>query len=115
VQVPTGAAESCPSALDLVRRILVSDPAQRCTLPVVMQHPWFQVRLFLGVDPGFERGTWVRFSALICPTEPRAWRRLDVARRAGHAERVRVCGTTSSAPRRSCHRARCSSMRPTFP
>ncbi len=44
VQVPPGAAEQHPAALDLVRRILVSSPQQRCKLPAVMAHPWFQVR-----------------------------------------------------------------------
>lgn len=44
VQVPPGAAEQHPGALDLVRRILVSSPQQRCKLPAVMAHPWFQVR-----------------------------------------------------------------------
>ncbi|GIL58543.1 hypothetical protein Vafri_13489 [Volvox africanus] len=45
VQVPVGAEELYPQALDLVRHILVSAPSQRCKLPAIMAHPWFQDKL----------------------------------------------------------------------
>ncbi|GLC56192.1 hypothetical protein PLESTB_001078300 [Pleodorina starrii] len=45
VQVPLGAEELYPQALDLVRHILVSAPSQRSKLPAIMAHPWFQEKL----------------------------------------------------------------------
>ncbi|KXZ49463.1 hypothetical protein GPECTOR_21g689 [Gonium pectorale] len=45
VQVPAGADELHPQALDLIQRILVSTPGQRCKLPDIMSHPWFQDKL----------------------------------------------------------------------
>ncbi|PNW73673.1 hypothetical protein CHLRE_13g568050v5 [Chlamydomonas reinhardtii] len=45
IQVPPGAAELYPAALDLIRRILVSAPGQRSKLPAIMEHPWFQDKL----------------------------------------------------------------------
>ncbi|EFJ51207.1 hypothetical protein VOLCADRAFT_79817 [Volvox carteri f. nagariensis] len=41
--VPT--VELYPQAMDLVHHILVSAPSQRCKLPAIMAHPWFQDKL----------------------------------------------------------------------
>ena len=41
IQLPPG-SERYTEVLDLVRQILVSQPSQRCKLPGVMAHPWFQ-------------------------------------------------------------------------
>lgn len=42
-QVPADA--EYPQALDLVRRILVSQPGQRSKMPDIMAHSWFQEKL----------------------------------------------------------------------
>lgn len=37
-----------PGCQDLLRRMLVADPAQRCTIHEALQHPWLQEQLSTG-------------------------------------------------------------------
>lgn len=39
-----------PSCQDLLHRMLVADPAQRCTIQEALQHPWLQEQLAGGAQ-----------------------------------------------------------------
>jgi serine/threonine protein kinase len=43
LQIPSGSENKL--SVDLLRRILVSNPKQRYGIKEIMEHPWFQVKV----------------------------------------------------------------------
>lgn len=45
LQLPAGAEEMYPAALNLIQGILISTPSARVKMSGIMQHPWFTAKL----------------------------------------------------------------------